>query len=186
MEDKYFSLGCQLCMQRNFIFFEASSQQSICHTAVYLHLGYRFLLGQTVTRLLVEKWKRFLVPCWGNLPSTVLCAVGITSRALLRRALPAGSKILWVQRDWGETGVDDLYFHEASSWETRMWLINWMGCVFSCHWKKNMEWIKFLIMSRRICFPVVVVWFHLQHLICVEDVWIGFCIYTSTALMRTH
>lgn len=27
-------------------FFQAS-QQSICHTAVYLHLGYRFLLGQT-------------------------------------------------------------------------------------------------------------------------------------------
>lgn len=45
MEDKYFSLGCQLCMQRNYLFFEASSQQSICHIPVYLHLGYRFFLG---------------------------------------------------------------------------------------------------------------------------------------------
>lgn len=60
-------------------------------------------------------------------------------------------------------------------------LIGW--AVSSLVTEKTVEWIKFSVMSRRICFQILS---STTCLVCVEAVWMGFCIYISTALMRTH
>lgn len=163
-------------MQKNYFF---CFQQSVCHTPVYLHLGYRFLLGQIQisNKAGGREMKEISVSCWGNLPLTVLSAVGIMSRALLRCALPAGSKILGMQRNWGEAGgmICTSMKPLPSSWQTRTWQMNWMGCVFSCHWKKAWSEFNSQLCPGESCCPAAIDGFHLQHVQSVLRM-CGFCI----------
>lgn len=90
-------------MQRNYFF---CFQQSVCHTPVYLHLGYRFLLGQIQisNKAGGREMKEISVSCWGNLPLTVLCAVGIMS-GLCSDVLSQLAAKSWGCRGTGEKQV---------------------------------------------------------------------------------
>lgn len=55
----------------------------------------------------------FLLPSREKLPFALLCAVSVGCGISLECLLPAGDKMLWVQRNRGEAPGNDFYLHEV-------------------------------------------------------------------------
>lgn len=170
------------------LFFEASSQQSICHTPVYLHLGYRFLLGQIkISNMAVgREVKEISVSLLGEpgIHSPLCCWHHVQGSAQM--CSPSWQQNPVDSEELGRSRWGDLYLHGASSQQTRTWWIIWMGCAFSCHWKNHGVNLILSYVQKNLfscCHSLVL---STTCLICVEGVWIGFCICISTAFRRTH
>lgn len=165
MEDKYFSLGCQLCMQRNYFFLRLLlSKASVTHLSIFI---YRFLLGQ------IEISNKAVGREVKEISLSLLGLPGIDSPLCCQHR---GQGFAWTcSPSWQQNAVGAEELGRSRwRWFVRTWslfplpgkpghdgLIGW--AVSSLAIEKTVEWIKFSVMSRRISFPAVIAWFHLQY-----------------------